>query len=196
MEVEANGFTKLENTFGLLSTKGMSTSNMYAFNASGNIKKYDTAFDIVSEFYNVRLGYYIKRKAYILNKLQYDADLLANKIRFIKEVVNETIQVHKMKKIALEQYLETNKYLKHESTFDYIIRIPVYNLTIDKVEELENEISKAESEIKDLTAKEPQTIWTEELTEFEKVYEKFVSKKSIITKTKKSVNKKKIDKVT
>lgn len=193
LEVESNGFTRFENTFGLLSTKGMSTSNMYAFNASGNIKKYDTAFDIVKEFYNIRLGYYIKRKAYILNKLQYDANLLANKIRFIKEVVNETIQVHKMKKIDLEQYLETNMYLKHENTYDYIIRIPVYNLTIDKVEELENEITKAESEIKDLTAKEPQTIWIDELVEFEKVYEKFTTKNT--TKTiKKTV--KKIDKVT
>ena len=175
MTIEVNGFTKFENTFGLVSTKGLSTSNMYAFNVKGTIQKYETVFDMINEFYDVRLEYYKKRKEYILVKLQYDVDLMKNKIRFIKEVVNETIIVHKIKKAELEKYLLDNTYMKHDDSYDYIIRIPVYNLTIDKVEDLEKDIAKSENEIDILTNKKPEEIWSEELSEFEKVYEKFMT---------------------
>jgi DNA topoisomerase II len=191
LEGEANGFTKFENTFKLVSSKGLSTTNMYAFNARGQITKYDTTLDIISEFYQVRLDFYRKRKLYILEKLQYDADLMANKIRFIKEVVAETIKVHKMKKAELESYLGANNYMKHENSFEYIVKIPIYNLTMDKVTELEADIAKALGDIEALKNKAEQTIWGEELDEFEKVYDSFIAGTPSATSTpKKKLNKK------
>ena len=145
---------------------------MYAFDHNRKIKKYESALSIIQEFYVVRLGYYQKRKDYLLAKLQYDADIMANKIRFIREVVAETIYVHKLKKADLETYLETENYMKHEDSFDYIIKIPVYNLTIDKVTDLEANIAKAEDEIKNLADKSPQAIWGEELDDFVLEYRK------------------------
>ena len=172
MRVEANKFTKFENDFKLVTTRGLSTNNIYAFNSNCQITKYDTAFDIINEFYDVRLTFYKKRKEFILAKLQHDADLMLNKIRFIKEVVSETIYVHKMKKADLEQYLEDNEYLKNDNNYDYIIRIPVYNLTTDKVADLEADIKKALDEIDDLNKKTLEQMWSEELDDFVKAYEK------------------------
>ena len=174
LEVENNGFTKFENTFGLVSSKGLSTTNMYAFNSEGAIRKYDTVFDVINEFYDVRLDYYKNRKEYILNRLEYDAKLMANKIRFIKEVVNETLHIHKMKKAELDTYLQDNEYMKHEGGFEYITRIPVYNLTTDKVDDLERDMKKAYEEVENLKIKKEQDIWFEELTELETVYERFL----------------------
>jgi len=175
LEIESNGFTKFENTFKLVSTKGLSTTNMYAFNGQCQITKYDTAFDIVNEFYDIRLKFYKERKQHILRKLQYDADLMANKIRFIKEVVAERIHVHKMKKVELESYLSDNDFMKHEASYDYIVKIPIYNLTTDKVTDLEADIANAMADIEALKNKKEVDIWMEELDEFERVYDVFIS---------------------
>lgn len=188
LEIESNGFTKLENDFKLTTSKLLATTNMYAFNAQGQITKYDTVFDVINEFYEVRLDYYQKRKAFILGKLENDMELLQNKIRFIKEVVSERLQVHKMKKSDLEDYLETNTFKKYDSSFDYIIRIPVYNLTTDKVAELEADIIKALDDLNYLKDKRPEDVWKEELDEFEKTYDKFLAedKKQPTKKAKKT----------
>ena len=50
----------LEEKFKL--TKSIATSNLVAFGHDGKIAKYNSVSDIMSEFYNVRLQLYIKRK--------------------------------------------------------------------------------------------------------------------------------------
>lgn len=199
MAVENNGLTKFENDFKLASSKPLGTTNMYAFGPQGAITKYNGPLDIIKSFFDVRLSYYQKRKDYLTSKLKYDLDLLANKIRFIKAVVAETIQVHKMKKADLEKVLENDKYMKHEGTFDYITRIPVYNLTIDKVEELEKEVAKAQERYDTIVGKDIREMWKEELAVLLEAYSKFEKeylenygdiggkssgKKKLITKTK------------
>ena len=174
MRLEANGLTRFENEFGLASPKGLSTSNMYAFNSAGQITKYDTVFDIITEFYDVRLDYYQRRKEAVLQKLRYDKELMQNKIRFIREVVSESLKLHKIKKTELEAHLSENAYKQHDGSYEYITRIPVYNLTLDKVEDLEQEISKAEEYIDALEATTPQSMWLGELDEFEEIYKRFL----------------------
>jgi DNA topoisomerase-2 len=58
-QMEADG--TLEKKLKLRSSK-FSTSNMHAFNAQGVIKKYNSAAEILQEFYELRLEYYAKRK--------------------------------------------------------------------------------------------------------------------------------------
>lgn len=175
LKVEPNGFTKLENHLKLVSSKALSTSNMYLFNHKCQIQKYDTPIEIIQEFCKVRLHYYQKRKDALLTKLEYDIDLLKNKIRFIKAVVTEEIIVHKMKKDELTDWLTTNEYSLHENKFDYIMRVPIYNLTIDKVDELENEVKHAQEEIDRVRQLDIKDWWNDELQEFTNEYDKFVS---------------------
>lgn len=160
---ETNGFCNLENKFNLVSNKGLTTSNMYAFNVKGQITKYASPLEILDEFYNVRLEYYQKRKDNVLAELQHDMDMFTNKIRFIREVVTEVLKVHKMKKNELEAYLDYNKYTKFDSSFDYLVKIPIYNLTKDKVQELESDILKMKSEIAVIKGKTVQDMWSEDL---------------------------------
>ena len=163
MKIESNGFTKLENVLKLATSKPLGTTNMYAFNEKGTIKKYESPLHIISEFYTVRLVYYQKRKDYLLAKMKYDLELLENKIRFIRAVVNEEIIIHKFKKIDLEKLLESESYKKHNDSYDYIIKIPVYNLTIDKVDDLEADLVKSQKQYDDLLSKDIKDIWKDEL---------------------------------
>lgn len=175
MEVESNGYTKFENEFKLVSSKNLSTTNMYLYNSRGQIQKYDTAIDIIKEFYHVRIEYFKKRKQYICQKLEEDMAVMQNKIRFIRAVVSGDIQVSKLKKIELEGRLKTDDYMKVDDTYDYLLRIPIYNLTTDKVEDLEKAYKKAEDNLNEVKAKTEKQMWVEELDLFDNDYKKFIN---------------------
>jgi DNA topoisomerase-2 len=164
---DASGLTKLENTFKLVSSKWLTTSNMYAFNSKGQITKYTTPLEIIKEHYELRLEFYQKRKDHMLGKYGDSAKFLGNKRRFIQLVATEAIKVHKMKKDELEAYLESNEFDLHNDSYDYIIRIPVYNLTKDKVDELDQEIASLKKTITLLKGKTIESMWGDDLDVFE-----------------------------
>ena len=165
MVIDTNGHTKFENEFKLISSKPLGQTNMYLFNEHGQIRKYESAVHIIQEFYGVRLKYYQKRKDYQLNQLIKDNALIENKIRFIKAVISGEIIVHKMKKADLEALLEQMEFMEHDNNgFDYLLKIPIYNLTIDKVEELEAEYNRKNQELDILSKTDIKDIWRGELT--------------------------------
>jgi DNA topoisomerase-2 len=127
----------------------------------------------------------------LLAKLEFDIDLLKNKIRFILECVAEAIKVHKMKKAELVTRLEEDKYMLHDDSYDYILRIPIYNLTIDKVEELEAEMKKAQDEIDRVRELNVKDWWIADLDAFVDEYKKMPLTSSTQGVVKKQVLKKK-----
>ena len=56
-KAEAGGLEKV-----LKLTSNLNTSNMVCFNREGKLKKYESAEEILKEFYPLRLEYYEKRK--------------------------------------------------------------------------------------------------------------------------------------
>ena len=163
---EKTGLSKLESVFKLVSPKGLTTSNMYAFNSKGQITKYDTPEAILEDFYAVRLDFYKRRKALQLQNLQKHIDFLENKRRFIKAVVSEQVKVHNMKLAELNDYLSHAKpkpYDLHEGKYDYLTRIPIYNFTKDKVDELEKEVKETKGTADVLALKTGEDLWTADL---------------------------------
>jgi DNA gyrase/topoisomerase IV subunit B len=173
MSIASNGYTKLENDFKLVSSKNLGTTNMYLYNHKCQIQKYNTALDIILEFYQVRLSYYTKRKNYVIDQLEKDMEVMRNKIRFIRAVVSEEVKVSELKKAELEMYLTNNDYLLVNDCYDYLLKIPIYNITKDKVSEIEDEYKKAEQSLNDIKAKTEKQMWLDELELFEKEYLKF-----------------------
>ncbi|RLN88398.1 hypothetical protein BBJ28_00004299 [Nothophytophthora sp. Chile5] len=64
----------------------VSTSNMHAFNAAGQLVKYETSEDILRDFYSVRRELYAQRKAHLEQRQTKDVLRLGNRIRFVQEV--------------------------------------------------------------------------------------------------------------
>lgn len=170
MEIESNGFRKFENLFKLVSTKGLGITNMYLFNGEGRIKKYDGVKAILKDFYKIRLDFYQKRKESILKDINKELDILKNKLRFVKQVVANEIDVTKMNKDQLIKRLEDNKYLLINESYDYLTRIPIYNFTKDKVQDLQNEVNIQENNLKKTNSATIQDMWLEDLQELLKVY--------------------------
>ena len=166
--------TKFESMFKLTSSRCLSTTNMYLFNEKGQITKYDSARHIVDAFYDTRLKHYCKRKEHQLEKLAHDANVYENKVRFIREVVAGVIPVSQLTKQKLEELLHTKEYMKVDDAFDYLTRIPIYNLTTDKVNELEANMKQAHDAHDALSKKTVNTMWIEDLDAFEAEYTKYL----------------------
>jgi DNA topoisomerase-2 len=175
LAVENNGYTKLENDYKLVSSKNLGITNMYLYNAKGQIQKYDSPLDIIRDFYRVRLSFYTKRKENICKQLEEDMDVMRNKIRFIKSVITNELVVSKLKKAELEDHLSKNEYLLVNDSYDYLLRIPIYNLTIDKVDDLEKEFKQHEENLDKIKSKTEKDMWLDELVMFEKAYEAFLT---------------------
>ena len=152
----------------------ISTSNMTCFDKDDKIKKYDSVNDIIEEFCSVRLEYYIKRKEYLLK--QYEQDLLtnSNKYRFINSIINDEINIYKKTEKESIIILENNNFDKipdnSSNGYNYLLNMSIKSFTKDKLDELKKIIDSLKKQIKELKLLTPETLWENNLNEFEKVY--------------------------
>lgn len=187
-----DGVCKFEQMFKLVSPKMLSTSNMYLFNETGNITRYERAIDIIKAYYGVRLHHYDIRKQHMLAKLQHDIDVMNNKIRFIRAIINKELDVSMHTKASLEEYLSIQEYMEVDNSFDYLIRIPIYNITKDKVQDLEADIESHNGKLDAIRSTTLQEMWRRELDDFELQYDKYMeARQSTTTPVKKKTLKKK-----
>ena len=174
-----DGFTPFEKKLKLVSN--ISLNNIHAYNKDNVINKYETPYQIMDEHYRVRTGTYTKRKEYILNELRNKLCILENKIRFINEVIQKIIKVSECSKNDLLKQLFDSKYHLYDTQtniieevtnfnvvkngYNYLINMPIYSMTLDKVEELNKELNKINNEIEIVFNKDIKTMWIEELDE-------------------------------
>jgi DNA topoisomerase-2 len=74
--------------------------------------------------------------------------VISNKVRFIREIVDNELIVFKKKRSVLEEELETKKYLKTQGNFDYLTGMPIHSLTQEKIKDLEDKHSAILEKIK------------------------------------------------
>jgi len=194
---------KLKTTF--------TTTNMVLFSENDTIKKYDTIDEIIDSFCKVRFDYYIKRKKHILNDLKEVLKYANNKYRFLSEVMDEKLKVHKRDEKDLIKDLESRGYDKkltkkeekeeddeeekdEKGSYRYLLDLKIRSFTKQKLEELKKEIDGLNQRIKETEKISEKQMWINDLNEFEVGYQKWLdemNKKE--TKGKKKTKKDKED---
>ena len=154
---------KFETTMKLNST--ISCRNLVAFNRNNKLVKYDTVLDILKEYTDVRLEKYVERKAYMLKQHQKDIDLNNIKIRFITDFIEDRINIIKKRKQEIVEQLETLEYFKVEESYDYLLKMPIYALSLDKIDELTSKRDTLAQEYTSLLSKSEHTLWMTDLDE-------------------------------
>ena len=153
----------------------------------------------MDEFYMIRHQFYVQRKEHMLNTLEQILKVLNEKVRFINDVINEDIIINKRSKDDINQQLEQRQYLKVDDEYKYLVSMPIYSLSSEKKEELENEAAKKNEEFNELQGTSVETMWKSELEDFKLKYREFLSKKekeqnvtaATGVKTKKKITRKK-----
>jgi DNA topoisomerase-2 len=139
--------------------KSFSTNNMYLFNESLILTKYDTPVDILLDFFDIRIQYYIKRREYIIKKLKRELLILEAKARFIKEYIEGELQINKKSKDYIISLLEERDYPTEEDSYDYLLRLPIYSLTLEKINELNKQCETKKQELQLIKSKTGEELW-------------------------------------
>nr|CCA21933.1 predicted protein putative [Albugo laibachii Nc14]CCA24783.1 topoisomerase putative [Albugo laibachii Nc14] len=175
----------------------ISAANMHLFDADGRIQKYDSPHEIISAFYDIRLAYYGKRKAAMLQKLTDQIEMLANKVKFILAVIQGDLIVSNRKKVELlhelvemgyDKLYPNNSKGKNSDEdeekddqegdeeegdltkgYNYLLSMKIWSLTKERVDKLRAELKEREVEYKSLEAKSIEELWLTDLDTLEEL---------------------------
>jgi DNA topoisomerase-2 len=163
------GMTKLEKALKIVSS--INTSNMVAFDRNNKIKKYENVNEIMIEYIETRLELYNFRKKNMMDTMDEEIKYLSMKIRFIKEFISGEVSINNQTKQMIIEQLETREYSKRDDSYDYLLRMPIYNLTKEKIDEFDELNNKKNNELELLKTKTEKDLWTEDFKEIEELLE-------------------------
>jgi DNA topoisomerase-2 len=149
-----------------LESSNISTNNMHLFDENMKIKKYEDVNQILQEFAETRMKYYVKRKAHKLKELDHLMKVASSKAAFIEANRNEVVIMSKRTEENIVEQLKLLPTLCHELGYDYLLKMPINSLSEQKFNELKKIEAKLLEEYKMLEIKQEAEIW---LDDFEKL---------------------------
>jgi len=134
------------------------------------VREFSSVQDILDAFIKVRLEYYNLRKKHLLEVIRKTLEELSSKYLFVKAIIDKTIVVANKKKDDIVKQIEKQpKILKQDGSYDYLLKMPIYTLTTEKLEELKNQIKTKKSEYDNIKTTTIEDMWTNDLHELKKV---------------------------
>ena len=129
------------------------------------------------------------------NELRNKLKLVSVKVQFIEDIINKKIKINNVPKAELIEQLTNKKYPKmlssilydqegldslkkadrDSASYDYLIKLPIYSLTKEKIEELKAEKGKSLQHLSSLDAKTIKQLWLDDIEVFEKEYKGFMN---------------------
>jgi DNA topoisomerase-2 len=191
-KIDDNGCNQLEKLLHLFVQ--INTNNMHVFDEKERLKKFNTPYEIINYYLDVRRNIYTKRKFNLINELQKETTKLSNKVKFISEILNDVIDLRRKKNDQVVSLLESRGYdkLDNNDEYDYLIKMPMNSVTeenIDKLNNLHDEKSKLLEILHNTTEEQ---MWIGELDslleQYNQMYSKNTSKLKIKKKSSKQVN--------
>jgi len=174
-KIGKDGINELENRLKL--TSSISITNMHSFNENCKMTKFKTVEDIIERWFNIRKEVYVKRREYLLEQLKKELDIIKFKVKFIMEIIAETIEIRNVKKKDIIDKLEENGYPKivtkeNTPSYDYLLGMDLYKLTSEEIEELKKKKELKQIEYDTLFGKTSTELWKEDIEEFLALYKK------------------------
>lgn len=157
-----------------LSSK-LSCTNMYLFNHEGTITKYNNVYEILKEFYLIRLDFYVKRRDAIIAVLKYELMILSNKVKFIEHVKAGKIKLQKIDDKSLLTYLVNNEFDQDHGVygepidnptlkeFSYMIDMPIRSITNENAEKFKQQQISKQEELDRIIAQTAKDMWKSDL---------------------------------
>ena len=169
---ELEKYLKLYTTFTI--------SNMHLFDQHDHLIKYENIQEIIENYYDLRIKYYIKRKENQLSNLQDELLVISNKARFINMNISDEIDLRKKKNNEIDEIMTRLKFDKDKikDNYNYLTKMPMDSVSEENVEKLIKEKGDKEEKIKELKSKSIQDIWIEELEILKDEYNKFLDDKT------------------
>jgi len=140
---------------------------MVLYTKDFKLKKYKNELEILRDFIEIRKEVYSDRIEYIKKEIKKDLNVLEYKMKFIQEFIDEKIQIIRVKKDKIIEQLKSRGYPEIDGSYDYLIKMHIYNLSEDKIEELQQNIDNKNKEYNDISGETNVYIWNKELNDLD-----------------------------
>jgi DNA topoisomerase-2 len=185
---------------------------MNLFDAKDKLKKYTHVSDIIDDYYVTRLEMYQTRKSYMIDAIEKLLVVLSNKTRYIKEILDDVIDLRKKSKADVVKMLADRGYVSQTQNtdseteiegsgntnttgFNYLIKMTMDSVTSENVDKLMKEYQNKQTELENIKNKTIETMWLEELNELLVEYNQYKESRSNNMERKDSVTNKTVKKV-
>ena len=168
-----NGLEKLLKLYTTIST-----TNMHLFNSKDQLRKYNNIYEIMDEYYGARLELYDIRKKSQLELLKAEYCKLNNKVKYIMENLQGTIDLRFKKKQDVINMLSEKGYdiLDGDNEYKYLVKMSMDSVTEENVERLQKDSLDKKTQYEVLSKTSCKDIWLSELNTLEREIEMYFSK--------------------
>jgi DNA topoisomerase-2 len=155
----------------------LSANNMYLYDCNLKMRKFETVEEIIDHFMTRRLQGYVDRKKYVLDELLQKKIKLENQKRFIEEIRDNTIDIRNKTNDYIENLLTTRNFAKINDDYDYLLNMPLRNMSKEKIDKIVAEYNEAKEQYDNLYGKTEKQLWLEDLDNFVIAYNEFLKDK-------------------
>jgi DNA topoisomerase-2 len=171
------GCNGLEKLLKLYSTS--LTTNMNMFNSEDKLKKYDNVEEIIDDYFDIRLEYYDDRKEFIIDVLEKEIMILSNKVKYIQEVLDGTIDLRKKKKQEIVDMLKYKDYdiIDNDEYFEYLVKMSMDAVSEENIEKILKEHQYKNDELIRIKSTSIEEMWLTELEILEHEYQEYLKER-------------------
>jgi DNA topoisomerase-2 len=144
------------------------TENITCLDENGKLIIFKNSSDLIRYFVKFRLGFYDKRKEFILKQLTDRNIFLSNRARFIKSIIDNKLKLSNRPKQDVVTDLQKMKFDQIEHSYDYLLTMAIQSITKEKYEALLKEVSDNETEINRIKGVQPIDMYRNDLKELRK----------------------------
>lgn len=152
-----------EKIYSIFKLEKRTSENLTCVDESNKIRVFESTADILRAFVDVKILYLIRRKQYLLSQYTEELGVLSEKFRFITMFIENKLQLVNRKKAEIIADLQAAGFVEFNGSFDYLVGMPLWSLSKEKLDELSQLIKKKESLLKILEKKTPKDLWEEDL---------------------------------
>jgi DNA topoisomerase-2 len=156
---------KLDQTLKMIETE---TENLTCLNEKGKLIIFEEVAQVVEYFVNFRLGFYSKRKAFLIKKYGEELVYLSNRAKFVKLIIDGKLKINNVPRKEIISYLQTAGFDEVNGSYNYLLNMPIHSLTKETYDQLLNEVAEKKVELAEIKKKEPIDMYREDLVELKK----------------------------
>lgn len=154
----------------------ISTTNMVLFKPVPNgvsLHHYPDVYSIMDEFFDIRYKLYETRMDYHKKELASQIELMNQKVRFIRCIMDETLLVFKRKKDDIITSLTDMEFLQHNGSYEYLLSMQIHSFTEEKIDRMNQELKSLQAQLDELNGSTVSKLWRKELDHFLSQYKSF-----------------------
>lgn len=143
--------------------------NLNCVDENNRVREFSSVEEILEAYIAVRRHAYTERKAFLVTKHQTKLDELISKLVFCDGVIKGDIKVAKVSKAKIEAQLEkVKRIIKVDGSYDYLLRMPIYSISAEKMEELKKAITELSEKLRKTRETSEEDMWLEDIKDFKR----------------------------